>query len=108
MIAQAESDNIWRTLGRLEEGQHRMEEGQRRLEAALEENQRRFETRLEENQRRFETRLEENQRQTDAALLDLRVGLRDVNRRVDRLFFAIIAIGGTMIVATFASRFVGT
>jgi hypothetical protein len=97
MIAQAESDNIWRTLGRLEEGQHRMEEGQRRLEAAL-----------EENQRRFETRLEENQRQTDAALLDLRVGLRDVNRRVDRLFFAIIAIGGTMIVATFASRFVGT
>ena len=97
MIAQAESDNIWRTLGRLEEGQHRMEEGQRRLEAAL-----------EENQCRFETRLEENQRQTDAALLDLRVGLRDVNRRVDRLFFAIIAIGGTMIVATFASRFVGT
>lgn len=97
MVTQTDNDNIWYILGRLEEGQRRLEEGQRRLETAL-----------EENQHRFETRLEENQRQTDAALLDLRVGLRDVNRRVDRLFFAIIAIGGTMIVATFASRFVGT
>ena len=85
MVAQTESDNIWRILGRLEEGQRRLEEGQRRLEAALLENQRR----------------------TDAMVLDLQAGLRDVNRRVDRLFYAILAIGGAMIAATFASRFVG-
>ena len=92
MVAQTESDNIWRILGRLEEGQRRLEEGQRRLE---------------EGQRRLEAALLENQRRTDAMVLDLQAGLRDVNRRVDRLFYAILAIGGAMIAATFASRFVG-
>ena len=72
MVAQADSDNIWHTLGRLEEGL-------RGLEATMLENQRR----------------------TDAALLE-------VNRRIDRLFYTIIAVGGAMIVATFASRFVGS
>lgn len=79
MVAQADSDNIWHTLGRLEEGQRRLEEGQRRLEAAMLENQRRV----------------------DAALLEM-------NRRIDRLFYTIIAIGGGVVVATFASRFIGS
>ena len=79
MVAQADSDNIWHTLGRLEEGLRRLEEPLSSLETAMLENQSR----------------------TDAALLE-------VNRRIDRLFYTIIAVGGAMIVATFASRFVGS
>ena len=79
MVAQADSDNIWHTLGRLEEGSRRLEQ---RLSS-------------------LETAMLENQRRTDAALLE-------VNRRIDRLFYTIIAVGGAMIVATFASRFVGS
>jgi hypothetical protein len=85
MVTQTDSDNIWYILGRLEEGQRRLEEGQRRLEAAMVENQRR----------------------TDAALLDIQAGLRDVNRRVDRLYYVILGMGAAVIAATFASRFVG-
>jgi hypothetical protein len=85
MVTQTDSDNIWYILGRLEEGQRRLEEGQRRLEAAMVENQRR----------------------TDAALLDIQAGLRDVNRRVDRLYYVILGMGAAVIAATFASRFLG-
>ena len=79
MVAQADSDNIWHTLGRLEEGLCRLEE---RLSS-------------------LETAMLENQRRTDSALLE-------VNRRIDRLFYTVIAVGGAVIVATFASRFVGS
>jgi N-formylglutamate amidohydrolase len=49
----------------------------------------------------------ENQRRTDAALLDIQAGLRDVNRRVDRLYYVILGMGAAVIAATFASRFLG-
>ena len=39
---------------------------------------------------------------------DLREGQRDLNRRMDRLFDTILGIGGAIIVAVFASRFVGS
>lgn len=51
--------------------------------------------------------LKEGQREIRADLADLQAGLREVDRRVDRLFYAILAVGGAMLVATFASRFVG-
>ena len=86
MVALADSDNIWHTLGRLEEGLRSLEARLNSLEATVLENQRRV----------------------DAALLDVRAGMRDVNRRIDRLFYTIIAVGGAVIVATFASRFVGS
>ena len=92
MATQTEIDNIWHTLGRLEEGQRGLDEGQRRLEATILENQRR----------------------TDAVLIDLQAGLRDVNQRVDRLdgridrlFYAIIGMGGALLVATIASNYLG-
>ena len=75
MVTQTDSDNIWYILGRLEEGQRRLEEGHR-LEAAMVENQRR----------------------TDAALLDIQAGLRDVNRRVDRLYYVILGMGAAFAV----------
>ena len=33
--------------------------------------------------------------------------VEDANRRMDRLFYAIIGVGGAIVVAIFASRFVG-
>jgi hypothetical protein len=32
---------------------------------------------------------------------------REMNRHVDRLFYTILAVGGALLVATFASRFIG-
>ena len=90
MVAQADSDNIWHTLGRLEEGLRRLEERLSSLEATV-----------LENQRQTNTAILETQRRTDAALLE-------VNRRIDRLFYTIIAVGGAVVVATLASRFIGS
>ncbi len=39
---------------------------------------------------------------------ELREGQRDLNRRMDRLFYTILGIGGAIIVAVFASRFIGS
>ena len=39
---------------------------------------------------------------------EFKADLREMNRRIDRLFYTIIAIGGAMVVAVFASRFVGS
>ena len=33
--------------------------------------------------------------------------LREANRRIDRLFYAVLAVGGALFVAIFASQFVG-
>ena len=33
--------------------------------------------------------------------------LREANRRIDRLFHAVLAVGGALFVAIFASQFVG-
>jgi hypothetical protein len=38
---------------------------------------------------------------------EIRADLREVNRRVDRLFYAILAVGGGLFVAIFASRLIG-
>ena len=51
--------------------------------------------------------LVEGQRQLVEGQRQLQVGLDAVNRRVDRLLFAIIAVGGAAVAAIFASRFVG-
>ena len=39
---------------------------------------------------------------------ELREGQRDLNRRMDRLFYTTLGIGGAIIVAVFASRFTGS
>ncbi len=48
--------------------------------------------------------LKEGQREIKA---DLQAGLREVNRRVDRLFYAIIGATAALFVAILASRFIG-
>ena len=34
-------------------------------------------------------------------------GFQEMNRRIDRLFYTILGIGGALVVAVFASRFIG-
>ena len=68
MATQTDTDNIWHTLGRLEE----------------------------------------DQRRTEVAIRDLQEGLRDVNRRIDRLFYAIIGVGGAIVVAVVVSNYLGS
>ena len=38
---------------------------------------------------------------------DLKQGQHELNRRVDRMSYAILGVGGALLVAMFASRFVG-
>ena len=48
--------------------------------------------------------LESGQGELRRALDD---GLREVNRRIDRLFYAMLGIGGALIVAVLASNYLG-
>ena len=48
---------------------------------------------LLEGQRRQENRID--------------TGFQEVNRRIDRLFYTTLGIGGALVVAVFASRFIG-
>ena len=78
---QVDAAEVWRAIGRLEGDTAALKEGQREIQA--------------------------NQRDLQAGIRDLQAGLRDVNRRVDRLFYAILAVGGALLAAFFASRFIG-
>ena len=39
---------------------------------------------------------------------DLDVGLREMNRRIDRMFYAVLGVGGALLVSVYASRFIGS
>jgi hypothetical protein len=98
--APSEYGELWRAIGRLEgtaaallEGQRELKEGQQELRAEIQASQ-------QELRAEFQT----GQQQQGA---EFQSGLQEVNRRVDRLFFAMLGIGGALLVATFASRFIG-
>jgi hypothetical protein len=76
---QINAAEVWRAIGRLEGDTTALKEGQRELQAG--------------------------QRELQAAL---QAGLRSVNQRVDRLFYAMLAVGGALLTAIFASRFIGS
>ena len=87
--APSEYGELWRAIGRLEgtaaallEGQRELKEGQEQLRAEFQAGQQELRT-------------------------EIQSGLQEVNRRVDRLFYAMLGIGGALLVATFASRFIG-
>ena len=86
-----ESDNIvvdaaeiWRAIGRLEGDTAALLEGQRELQAGLQD------VRSEIREVRSE----------------MRSDFRDVYRRIDRLFFAVLGIGGALVVAVVVNSFV--
>ena len=85
----SELSEIWRAIGRLEgtaaallEGQREIKEGQQQLRTDM------------------DTGFREERAYTDA-------GFRELNRRIDRMFYAILGIGGALLVSIYAARFIG-
>ena len=74
---------IWRAIGGLEGTGNALLEGQRELKEGQE-------------QMKQELRAE------------FRADIREVNRRIDRLFYLILGIGGALVVSVYASRFIGS
>ena len=92
----SELSRIWRAIGRLEgtvnallEGQRELKEGQQELKEGQQE--------IKESQERVKQELRD----------EFKADLREVHRRMDRMFFAFIAIGGALLVSVYASRFIG-
>ena len=80
MATGADADN-W-SIGRLEGDIAALKEGQREIKDSLAEVNRRLDSGLRE------------------ARVDLDEGLRETNRRIDRLFYAALAIGGALLATT--------
>jgi hypothetical protein len=86
-----ESDNIvvdaaeiWRAIGRLEGDTAALLEGQRELQAGL----------------------QDVCSEIREVRSEMRSDFRDVYRRIDRLFFAVLGIGGALVVAVVVNSFV--
>ena len=93
-----ESDNIvvdaaeiWRAIGRLEGDTASLLEGQRELQAGLQD------VRSEMRELRSEIR---------EVRSEMRSEFRDVYRRIDRLFFAVLGIGGALVPTVVVNSFV--
>ena len=85
MVALADSDNIWHTLGRLEEGQRQLESSVADLREELRGGVRDVNGRIDQVNERID----------------------QVSGRIDRLFYAIVGIGGAIVVAIVASNYLG-
>ena len=87
---------IWRVIGRLEGTAATLLQGQRELKEGQE--------RLKEGQER----LGESQQEIKQELRDeFKADIRETNRRIDRMFYAFLGIGGALVVSVYASRFIG-
>ena len=96
----SELSRIWRAIGVLQgtvatlvEGQRQLMEGQRQL--------------MEGQERLKEELRAENRASQQELRLEFKADLREVHRRMDRMFFAFVAIGGALLVSVYASRFIG-
>ena len=85
----SELSRIWRAIGVLQgtvatlvEGQRQLIEGQRQLM---------------ESQERSKKELRD----------EFKTDLREVHRRIGRMFYAFLGIGGALLVSIYASRFIG-
>ena len=91
---------LWRAIGRLAGTLNSLVTGQRELR----DGQEQLRAELRSSQQELRAEIQAGQQELRA---EIQAGLREVNPRVDRLFYTILAFGGAMIVAVFASRFVG-
>lgn len=87
--------DVWRAIGRLEGDTAALLEGQRVLRVDLQTGLVELRTDLKGE---LKTGLAE-------VRTELKTGLLEVNRRVDRLFYAILAMGGALFVAIVVSNF---
>ena len=85
----SELSRIWRAIGVLQgtvatlvDGQRQLMDGQRQL-------------------------MESQERSIKELRDEFKADLREVNRRMDRMLFAFLGIGGALLVSVYASRFIG-
>ena len=101
---QADPSELWRAIGRLEGLTAAVLEGQRQMRSDMDAG-------LGQMRSDVDAGLGQMRSDMDAGFQQMRsdmdAGLREVNRRVDRLYYAILAIGGALVVAVIASRFIG-
>ncbi len=94
-----------------ENGQRETKEGQQELKAYIDSRYQELKAEFENGQRETKAYIDNNQRDMkayiDSRVQELSNGVREVNRRVDRLVYVLLGIGGAVVVSIFASRFVG-
>ncbi len=107
----SELSEIWRAIGRLEgtanallEGQRQLREGQEQLKVTFQAEQQELRAEFKAEQQELRAEFKAEQQELRA---EFKADLREVNRRVDRLFYAIMGIGGALMVSIYASRFIG-
>ena len=98
------------TIGRVEGRVESLAEGQRevREEMRAGQNELREEMRAGQNELREEMRAGQNELREEmrAGQNENRSGFAEMNRRIDRLFYAILAFGGGVVAAVLADRFI--
>ncbi len=92
----SELSRMWRAIGVLQgtvatlvEGQRQLMEGQRQLM---------------EGQRQL---MEKQERSIQELRNEFKADQRESNRRMDRMFYAILGIGGALLVSVYATQFIG-
>ena len=96
----SELTELWRAIGRLEGTAAALLEGQRELKEGQQELRSEFRTEQQELRTEFKT-------EQQGLRSEFKADLREVNRRLDRMFYAFLGIGGALLVSVYASRFIG-
>ncbi len=124
---------VWRAIGRLESDTSTLKDGQSEIKADLEKGQSELKAGFERGQSELKADFERGQSELKAGFergqselkadfergqselkadfergqSELREDMRELNRRMDRMFYSILAVGGALFVAIFASNFIG-
>ena len=113
---------VWRAIGRLESDTSTLKDGQSEIKADLKEGYSELKADFEKGQSELKADFEKGQSELKADFekgqselkadfekgqSELREDMRELNRRMDRMFYTILAVGGALFVAIFASNFIG-
>ena len=123
-----ESDNIvldaaeiWRAIGRLEgavaallEGQRELQSEVRELRSEIQSVRSEMQSGLQDVRSEMRSGFQDVRSEMQSGLQDVRSeirsdmqsGFQDVHRRIDRLYFAVIGIGGALVAAVIVNTFV--
>ena len=108
----SEYAQLWRAIGRLEgtaaallEGQRELKEGQQELRAEFQAGQQELKEGQQELKQELRAEFQAGQQESRA---EFQAGQREANRRIDRLFYLFLGIGGALLVSVYATQFIGS
>ena len=99
--------NLEATTEALRAGQEEIKESLRETNRRIEETSRETNRRIEETSRETNRRIEELSRESNRRFDEMTRRNDDANRRIDRLYYAVIGMGSALIIAVLASNFLG-